>query len=327
MHPTRSAVTALIRSPALAALTLFCAGVPAFGLPPAPDSTSTPDPAPWPARVLVTNDDGIEDEDRLVALARAFAAAGAEVFVAVSRDNRSGTGNLTSRGRGNPELMVERLQRHEAPAGPAEAFYVVDGYPADCVLFALGGPLRDAPPDLVVSGINGGANLAEAWLGSGTIGAARIAAYLGVPALAVSGIDEDDPEAPRQVAEWVVRLAASALVRELPPGAYLTIALPDRPLAQAAGIRVARRSGLTRRPILSPADEQAEASGTRQVWRVSGAEPSEPEPETDVPLHDAGYVVITPMHADEHDEGLLERLREQLDSLPAPAAPQGARTP
>ena len=273
----------------------------------------------WPARVLITNDDGIEDEDRLVALARAFRDVGAEVVVAVPREDRSGTTHLMTLVVRQPTVAVERLARHEAGNdGPAAAFYVVDGYPADCVVFALAGPMSDEPPDLVVSGINGGANLAEAWLGSGTIGAARIAAYVGIPALAVSGIDEDDPRAAAPLAAWVARLARTETVRDLPAGAYLTIAVPPRPLEELAGVKVARRSGLRLRPLLTRRDNEEAEDGV-EIWEITGAVAGEIEPGTDAALYDEGWIVITPMRADEHDPDLLEVLRRQSEVLPEPS--------
>jgi len=274
-------------------------------------------PGIWPERVLITNDDGIEDEDRLLALASAFAARESEVIVAVPQENRSGTGHQMTLVTRSPEISVERLARHErSNGGPASAFYVVDGYPADCIVFALSGPLREKVPDLVISGINGGPNLAEAWLGSGTIGAARIAAFAGIPALAVSGIDEEDPEAPARVAEWVARLASSPPVRQLEAGTYLTVALPRVSLDEVAGVRVARRFPIRRLPILSLAD--GEFSEASEIWRITGAVDPEPDPESDVALHDQGYIVITPMRADEHHEVLLEALANQLLEIPTP---------
>lgn len=240
-------------------------------------------PRLWPERVLITNDDGIEDEDRLLALASAFAA------------------------------------RHErSNGGPASAFYVVDGYPADCIVFALTGPMREKPPDLVISGINGGPNLAEAWMGSGTIGAARIAAFAGIPALAVSGTDEEDPVAPGKVAEWVARLASSRPVRELEAGTYLTVALSKVTLDEVAGVRVARRFHHRRLPIMTLADgDRSEAS---ELWRITGTAAPEPDPGSDVALHDQRYIVITPMRADEHHEVLLDTLANQVLEIPTPRA-------
>ncbi len=273
------------------------------------------DPAGWPRRVLLTNDDGIEDENRLLALARAFSPF-AEVHVATTRANRSGTTHYMSFAAGARELAVERLARNEAAAGgPTASFWLVDGYPADAVLFALTGPLRETPPDLVVSGINGGANLAEAWLGSGTIGAARIATFAGVPAIAISGVDEDSPGAVEAVARWTAELARSELVRSLEPGQYLTVGLPETAPEEIRGVRFARRAPLSRGLAFEPADD----AGT---WTLRPApNPFEIPADSDVALHSQGYIVITAMRADEHDAPMQRRLEEMAASVPAWSAP------
>lgn len=108
----------------------------------------------------------------------------------------------------------------------------------DCILLALKGLMKDNPPDLVISGINGGPNLGFDWLASGTIGAARIAAYWGVPSIAVSGMKEEIPGALDAAVNWVVKLSQSDLVRQLKPIQYLTVSIPYIPLVEIKGIIV-----------------------------------------------------------------------------------------
>jgi 5'-nucleotidase len=116
--------------------------------------------------VLITNDNGIEDV-KIVELARAFSEI-AETYVVAPLEDRSGsTHYLTVTQRGS--FRVERRQ-----IGKGIHAYAVDGFPADCVVLALTGIMKDSPPDLVISGINGGPNLGKDWLFSGTIGAARV---------------------------------------------------------------------------------------------------------------------------------------------------------
>ena len=171
------------------------------------------DESTWPRRVLVTNDNGIDDIG-LVELARALAKV-TETHVVAATTDRSGSSNLMSAVR-TGEFRVERRDLGEG----IEA-YALDGYPADCVLFAVAGPMRDRPPDLVISGINGGPNLGDDWFGSGTIGAARTAAYIGIPSVAISGLEDDDPEAVRAAVQWVVDLVRSKAVRALRAAAVL----------------------------------------------------------------------------------------------------------
>jgi 5'-nucleotidase len=189
----------------------------------------------WPRRVLITNDDGIEDAG-ILALARAFARV-AETYVVAPATDRSGSSNYAP-GLQTRSFTVERRDLGDS----AVVAYALHGYPAECLIFALSGPMRDVPPDLVISGVNGGPNLADAWFGSGTIGAARTAAYFGVPAIAVSGLREDDPEAVRAVADWGVELTRSEPVRNLEPPQYLTVSIPLIPPSEIHGVEVVRRA-------------------------------------------------------------------------------------
>jgi 5'-nucleotidase len=276
MH-TRRYASALILLP-----TLACAGPPAG---------SQPVPADFPQRVLITNDDGI-GSPRIVALARAFSEV-AEVWVVAPAGNRSGAGAGLSFNR-TRELSVQQRS-----LGSGIHAFAVDGTPADCVLLGLFGIMRDNPPDLVVSGINAGPNLGADWLFSGTIGAARVAAAAGFPALAVSGPYYDAPGAADSSAHWVVRLARGELLRQLAPPGYLSVALPPVPPARIKGVVALDRAPLRLVP-------RFEADGV--IWRVIDDDPiGPPNPaDSDEAGWMAGYIVLTPMRADEVD---ADRLR------------------
>ncbi len=274
--------------------------------------TAAREPAsPWPRRVLITNDNGLADP-KIAALARAFAPH-AETWVVAPLENKSGSTHYVSVTRSG-QLVAEPRD-----LGPGIRAWGADGYPADCVLLALFGLMRHAPPDLVVSGINGGPNLAQDWLGSGTIGAARVAAYAGVPAIAVSGLDDDIPGAVEAATRWVVELSRSSAVRELRRGQYLTVSMPRLAPSAIKGIRVARRARL----LLSIAFEAGEAGAGRQSWKLR-ATPLDPQsaPESDAALYAAGYLVVVPMRADEHDEALADGLLPKLPSWTAAARRQ-----
>lgn len=248
-------------------------------------------------RVLLTNDNGIDDP-KLVALARAFAPR-AETWVVAPAEDQSGSGAYLKLPR-TGSVAVERRD-----LGPDIEAFAVDGHPGDCVLVALLALLRESPPTLVVSGINGGPNLGAGWMFSGTIGAARIAALAGLPAIAVSGLDDDIPGAVEAAVDWVVRLAEHPAVLELEPGEYLTVSLPPGGPIEGQGVRIADRAPLQRGPDLS----YDEASG---VCRITG-EISRELPLSaiaDERLHADGAVVVVPMRADEVDgQRLLEWLR------------------
>jgi 5'-nucleotidase len=274
----------------------------------------------WPKRVLITNDNGIEDV-KIIELARAFAKV-AETYVVAPLQDRSGsTHYLTATRRGS--LKVERRR-----IGEGIKAYAVDGYPADCVLLAVTGIMKDNPPDLVISGINGGPNLGIAWLFSGTVGAARVASFGGLPAIAVSGLDDDMPDAVEAANRWVVCLAQSPLVRKLKANQYLTVSIPRLHPEEIKGVRVAKRAGMVEKPVFEKVPSGDVENG-HETWRVVGAKktgyslPSD----SDIALYNEGYIVVVPMVCNEHDYELLSRLKDNLGKLPEWISPKEKNGP
>jgi 5'-nucleotidase len=265
----------------------------------------------WFKRVLITNDDGI-DSPAIIELARAFNQV-AETYVIAPKQNKSGSTHYMS------VMRMGALKVEKRNLGEGIQAYSVDGYPADCVLIALGGIMLDNPPDLVISGINNGPNLGEAWIGSGTIGAARVASFGGFPAIAVSGVDDDTPGALEAASRWIVRLAQSPLFQGLGKNQFLTVDIPNVPPQGIQGIRLAKRAGLYQMPIFAKSDtgEQTEGNG-QELWRMTerremgGVLPDD----SDIALYEKGYIVIVPMKADEHDYDLLAELEQDLSLLP-----------
>ncbi len=268
----------------------------------------------WPATVLITNDDGI-DNPGLLALVEAFAPR-VKTYVVAPMENKSGSTNyllaLSTR-----SLEVERRDLMEGVVA-----YAVDGYPADAVALAIGGLLEE-PPDLVVSGINTGPNLGGDWSLSGTVGATRMATVLGVPGIAVSGYSPDHPETLAAAARWVVELAHSSLVKELEPGGYLTVSVPRVPLSEIQGVSVVSRAPRSWTLDFSAAEEGASQPG-RQLWRLQFTpHQTTPEQGTDVHAYRANRIAIVPMRVDENDRGLLEQLLRSGAGIPDWPASQG----
>lgn len=271
-----------------------------------------------PMRIVVTNDDGIEDlEDRLIPLAYALIPF-AETYIVIPSQDRSGSTHLTSIGKHKRALESELIYVKEKTEDSERLeIHIVEGFPADCVCLAVGGILRGNPPDLLISGINSGPNLGDGWLGSGTIGAARMAAYYGIPAVAISGIDDDLEGAVEAVADWVSRLVRSQIVLGLEPGQYLTVGLPRVDPEKIRGIRIAPRA-----PRLGTGYfERTQKLRDNEKWTIWLGQPppeaSVPPTETDVALYAEGYIVITPMRVDEHDYPMLKTLGDRLDEIPA----------
>ncbi len=266
----------------------------------------------WPQRVLLTNDDGI-NEKRIWALAKAFSKI-AETYIVASFEDRSGSSNIFSIGKYKRSLYVERDYMSKNLIA-----YGVAGYPADCVTFGLMGLLKNQPPDLVVSGINGGPNLGiNSWFGSGTIGAARTAAFFGVPAIAVSGLDDDDKEMVDMVTKWVVEFSQTKIVKELEPGQYLTISIPEVRPAEIKGIKIVpRRPPVSYYEYVKVLAEAEKDDETKEVWVVRRKRTTKvPAPGSDEEWYQKGYIVIVPMKVGEDDKTLLNKIRSRINEIP-----------
>ena len=273
--------------------------------------TPAPPTAAFPGRVLLTNDNGIDDT-ALVELARAFARIpGVEVIVVAATRDRSGTSNFMG------ATITGRYHVERRDLGPNIEAWALDGYPADCVVFAISGPLRDRPPDVVVSGINGGPNLGDDWFGSGTIGAARTAAYFGIPAVAVSGVEDDDPGAVTAATEWVVRFVRSSIVASLEAPQYLTVSLPP----EVGEARIVKRA----RGLMDGRSTRVEGDDSASIWQLEiEAHYERAGAGTDVSTVAAGDIAIVPMRANEYDAELAGLLQSRTSAIPewiAPVAP------
>ncbi|MEJ2544573.1 MAG: 5'/3'-nucleotidase SurE [Calditrichaceae bacterium] len=263
----------------------------------------------WPNRVLITNDNGIDDI-KIIELAKAFSKI-SETYVVAPNSDKSGSTNYLGAIR-NGRVEVEKVNISDEIKA-----YSVDGYPADCVVLAIAGIMKDNPPDLVISGINGGPNLGADWLGSGTIGAARIASIGGFRAIAVSGLKSDIPGSIEAATDWVVRFAQSSVVRELKPPQYLTLSIPRISSKDIKGIKVADRAGLQEIPILEKVVDE-NMNDAEEVWQITGAKKLSVIPDTtsDISLYDKGYITIIPMIAREVDYSYIDSLKKDINSIP-----------
>ena len=271
----------------------------------------------WPRSVLITNDDGIDTEG-LQALVRAFAPV-TKTYVIAPMGNRSSSTNYGASFSGSTLTLEPRALGEEVVA------YAIDAFPADAVALALNG-LLDERPDLVISGVNTGPNLAGDWSLSGTIGAVRIAAFFGVPGIAVSGYTDDQPETLAATARWIVELSRTAVVRELPPGGYLAVSIPRVPLSELTGVDVVRRGPSTLGFTYERADDEGKAANGRERWNLRIERlPVEPPDGTDLHGHAANRITVVPMRLDEHDYALLERLSGSPEALPGWPPPTSAR--
>jgi 5'-nucleotidase len=260
--------------------------------------------------VLLTNDDGIEAEG-LQALRRALRLVdGVSLSVIAPDGNRSATArSITTR---------RPLWVTEVDFGDGDVGYATDGTPVDCVRLAQLGLIEGLSVDLVVSGINHGANLGDDITYSGTVAAALEALILGVPGIAVSqqargwGVDFSDESGFDfdVAAGFVARLVASLDAKPLPPGTLLNINVPG---VTPAGVEVTRLGKRIYRDELRL--EREEGAG-RHYW-VYGNDPGfRDEPGTDLAAVAAGRIALTPIHFDLTDVPGIEVLREfELERL------------
>ncbi len=200
-------------------------------------------------RILVTNDDGIESEGIHV-LARSLAATEHEVLVVAPARDWSGAGAAI--GTLHPDTHLD-VRRAEIPGDPSIAAWALDGPPALCLVAGRLGAFGDAP-DLVVSGINAGANTGRSVLHSGTVGAALAGQNFGISGLAVS-VDVSPTWQWAAAAELAVETLP--LVVDAPRGSVLNLNVPALPRDEIRGVRWVRLApfGAVRATMTSSGDE------------------------------------------------------------------------
>ena len=238
-------------------------------------------------RALVTNDDGI-DSPGLLVLAKAAVAAGLDVVVAAPAEQSSGASAAITAVRREGRTVVERRELPGLPDVPA---WAVDAQPGHIVVAALTGWF-DPRPDLVLSGINHGANVGRAVLHSGTVGAVLTAAVHDVRGLAVSLDVALHPNGERH---WDAATAHVGRVLDLlldaPPGTVLSLNVPDRPVEEHGELRPARLAEFgTVQARVDEVDDGSLRLGEIEVG-------TEPQEGTDSALLAAGHPTLTALRS------------------------------
>ena len=247
-------------------------------------------------RILLSNDDGVHSPG-LIALFEGLKGLGELEVVAPDRDHSGARNALTL----NRPLTVE-----EHPNG----FRSVDGTPTDCVHLAVNGLFKE-PFDRVVSGINTHANLGDDIIYSGTVAAATEGRHLGLPAIAVSLVN--DGHFHYATAARVVRmLLENESPLELGPRSILNVNVPDVPWEELAGIRVTR---LGHRERAEGAVPMTCPRGKERYWIGAAGVGGDAGPGTDFNAVREGYVSVTPVHIDMTRHEALSRLRDWVDTL------------
>jgi 5'-nucleotidase len=245
------------------------------------------------ALILLTNDDGIEAEG-LQSLRQSLADFADIIVVAPDRERSAVSHGLTL----HSPLTLQKVGENQ---------YTLNGTPADCVIYALE-HITSGAPDLVISGINHGANLGDDIMYSGTVAGAREAAHRGVRALAVSQAYDDSPinfkKGTRFVCEFVKRLLEQKAVGAL----CLNVNIPVR---RVRGVKITRQGCAPPLPHFNVFDRAAGAGS-------SGSQVEKEEKGNIPPDYQAireHYISVTPLQCDQTDYAMVDALLEQAPRL------------
>jgi 5'-nucleotidase len=244
-------------------------------------------------RILVSNDDGYFSPG-IACLAEALKAVAHVDVVAPERDRSGASNSLT---------LIRPLRLNRAPNG----YYFVDGTPTDCVHLAITG-LLDTEPDIVVAGINLGANLGDDVIYSGTVAAAMEGRFLGLPAIAVSLVGKHGKNF-QTAARVVLDLLARLRHHPLPSDTILNVNVPDVAYPDIQGFEATR---LGHRHKAEPVIKSADPHGNPIYW----VGPSGPEADagagTDFHSIRQQRVSVTPLHVDLTRHATLNPLSDWL---------------
>ncbi|SDU28610.1 5'/3'-nucleotidase SurE [Geopseudomonas guangdongensis] len=230
-------------------------------------------------RILIANDDGVYAPG-LVALHQALADYAECAVVAPDQDRSGASSSLT-------------LDRPLHPQRLDNGYISINGTPTDCVHLALNG-LLEHTPEMVVSGINLGANLGDDVLYSGTVAAALEGRFLDKPAFAFSLLSRQTDNLPA-AAQIARRLVAMHDQLDLPPRTVLNVNIPNLPLERIRGIQLTR---LGHRARAAAPVKSVNPRGKEGYWIAVAGDAEDGGPGTDFHAVMQGYVSITPLQLD-----------------------------
>ncbi len=247
-------------------------------------------------KILLSNDDGYQAEG-LQALGTAIKPLGTIKIVAPDR-NRSGASNSLTL-----DVPVRAVQ-YDAGA------YYVNGTPTDCVHLGISG-LFDYEHDIVISGVNDGANLGDDTLYSGTVAAAIEGRFLGLPAIAISlCVEQGSPRNFAGAAQVAARLVKRMSQEPLQEPVILNVNVPDVPDGELRGIKVTRLGNRHRSKPIVPARDPR---GSNVYWVGSAGAGQDAGPGTDFHAIAEGYASITPLQIDLTRHSALRELERWLE--------------
>jgi 5'-nucleotidase len=249
-------------------------------------------------RILLTNDDGV-NAGGLKVLERIARRFSDDVWVVAPSEEQSGAGHSLTLTR---PVRLRKL---------GERRFCVTGTPTDAVMMAIAYLMKDERPDLILSGVNRGANLGEDVTYSGTVSAAMEGALAGIPSIALSqsyareGMGDTVPFAAAEA--WAEQVLQPLLAAPMEPRTLLNINFPALPPSDVKGVRLVRQ-GLRDYGRLR-IDRRTDPRGYDYFWFGLGPMVETPGHMTDLEAIADGYVSVTPLHLDLTHEPSMARLR------------------
>ncbi|WP_297209457.1 MULTISPECIES: 5'/3'-nucleotidase SurE [Thermodesulfovibrio] len=241
--------------------------------------------------ILVTNDDGFFSRG-IQTLAEALKELGDVFIVAPDRDRSAVSHALTM----HRPLRVDLIR---------EGCYSVNGTPTDCVVVGVK-KLLPREPDLLVSGINKGANLGEDVTYSGTVSAAIEGTILGVPSFAISLVGER-PFKYETACHFAIAISKFIIEKGLPQDTLLNVNVPNKSLKEIAGVKVTKQG---KRSYENSIHEIYSPWGEKQYWIGGGVVSWQKMENTDIQAVMEGYVSVTPLHIDLTNHHALDYLKK-----------------
>lgn len=249
------------------------------------------------ARILISNDDGVEAEG-IALLEKIARALSDDVWVVAPEREQSGAGHSLT--------LHEPLRLRQV----GEKRFAVKGTPTDAVLVGVQEVLKDKKPDLMLSGINRGSNLAEDVTYSGTVSAAMEATLLEIPSIAFSnqlGENGVDWTVPEQYTRSIIEKLAQA---EIPHDRLINVNFPALPLNRVQGLKLCPQG---RRKLDDNLDRRVDPAGRPYIW-IGGQRtlPFREHPESDFEQIRDGWITITPISLDMTDYKMLSDLQQLI---------------
>ncbi len=248
------------------------------------------------ARILVTNDDGI-NAPGLKVLENVARTLTRDVWVVAPEAEQSGAAHSLTLRR---PLQVRRISSRR---------FAVDGTPTDCVLLAVNHLLPKRRPNLVLSGVNRGANLGEDVTYSGTIAAAMEATLLEIPSIALSQLRSGTNVRWHTAEHFAADVIRKLVSVEWPKGVLMNVNFPNVPAPEVAGVQVVRQgrraAGIEIVPIKDPL-------GRPYLWIGDFLSDDSVSPGTDLAATRAGAISVTPLHLDLTHGATLAKLKKVL---------------